>query len=112
MPRRIKPPASPALSLMRAKAQRERIKLAGERRAKAKRLAHIKKTNARTAREAREDAAYEAQRRWQARAAAEAASPQAPTPARAAIDARLEARDAERWRALGIDVEALAKARG
>ena len=109
MPRRPKAPASPALSLMHAKTQRERIKLAGERRAEAKRLAHLKKTNARAAREAREDAAYEAQRRWQAKAAAASSHPT--TPARAAIDARLEARDAERWRALGIDVEALA-ARG
>lgn len=87
MTRRIKPPASPALSLLRAKAARERIKLAQEQRQEAKHLAHAGKVRAQAVQAARSLAAAEAERR--AEAAEERAAARSQAREAAAREAKL-----------------------
>ena len=101
MPRRTKPPASPRRAYWRAKARRESIALAAERRAEDALVAKAKRKAAHAARIARERQVIETEQRYY-----EAMNrPAAPvTPVSARIQGRAEMAEQARWRAAGIEV--------
>ena len=73
MPRPTKPPACPRTALLRAKARREAIALAADRRAEAEALAIVKRQAIRAAETARDRQAAEFNRRYDAAMARPAA---------------------------------------